>query len=71
MEPYRSCFPHADLLLPNTNRLATRVLSLPTGTAIGLDEITKICRIIRLAISHAEEIKERLTLSIQERHAPC
>jgi len=71
MEPYRSCFPHADLLLHNTNRLATRVLSLPTGTAIGLDEITKICQIIRLAISHAEEIKERFTLSIQERHVPC
>ena len=71
MEPYRSCFPHADLLLHNTNRLATRVLSLPTGTAIGLDEIPKIGRIIRLAISHAEEIKERLTLSIQERYVPC
>jgi dTDP-4-amino-4,6-dideoxygalactose transaminase len=60
MEPYRSYFPHAGLLLPNTERLAARVLSLPTGTAVGLDEICKICQIIRLAVVHGHEIRERL-----------
>ena len=35
MEPYRSYFPHAGLLLPETERLTQRVMSLPTGTAVG------------------------------------
>ena len=34
MEPYRSYFPHAGLLLPNTERVASGVLCLPTGTAV-------------------------------------
>lgn len=52
MEPYRSYFPHASLLLPETERLAQRVLVLPTGTAVTPDEISTICHIIRLVISH-------------------
>jgi dTDP-4-amino-4,6-dideoxygalactose transaminase len=49
MEPYRSYFPHAGLLLPETEKLAQKVLILPTGTAISEDDINKICQIIRLA----------------------
>lgn len=60
MEPYRSYFPHAGLLLPKTERLVTQVLSLPTGTAIGPDDIYKICQIIRLIVDNGCEIKERL-----------
>jgi dTDP-4-amino-4,6-dideoxygalactose transaminase len=60
MEPYRSYFPHAGLLLPNTDRLAQRVISLPTGTAVGKEEIAVVCQIIRLAISHGAELQERL-----------
>lgn len=60
MEPYRSYFPHAGLLLPNTERLLSRVLCLPTGTAIGVEEISKICQIIRFAVAHGTEIRERL-----------
>ena len=37
MEPYRSYFPHARLLLPETERLVERVLQLPTGTSIAGD----------------------------------
>jgi dTDP-4-amino-4,6-dideoxygalactose transaminase len=59
MEPYRSYFPHASLLLPETERLVTRVLSLPTGTAVGADEITRICQIIRWVIAHGPEVRER------------
>jgi len=65
MEPYRSFFPHAGLLLPHTERLVTRVLSLPTGTAIGPDDIREICQIIRLAFMQGYEVRERLL-----RHAP-
>src|SRR5215207_3041122 len=63
MEPYRSYFPHADLLLPNTERLVAQVLSLPTGTTVGPDKIRKICQIIRLAVAHGHEIRERLRQS--------
>lgn len=57
MEPYRSYFPHARLLLPNTEQLSDRVLTLPTGTAVGPAEIATICGIIRLAVARADEIK--------------
>jgi len=58
MEPYRSYFPHAGLVLPETESLTQRVLSLPTGTAVGAAEIGRICRIIRLALEHGQEIHE-------------
>lgn len=60
MEPYRSYFRHAGLLLPETERLARRVLSLPTGTAVGAAEIGKICQIVRLVVAHGPEVRERL-----------
>jgi dTDP-4-amino-4,6-dideoxygalactose transaminase len=60
MEPYRSNFPHAGLLLPETEKLTQRVLSLPTGTAVGPDEIGKICQLIHLVVEHGDEVKERL-----------
>lgn len=60
MEPYRSHFPHAGLLLPVTERVSQRVLSLPTGTAVSRDDIREICAIIRTAVNHADEIASRL-----------
>jgi dTDP-4-amino-4,6-dideoxygalactose transaminase len=62
MEPYRSYFPHAGLLLPETDRLTNRVMSLPTGTAVGLDEIAGICQILRLAVEHGADVAARLLL---------
>ena len=61
MEPYRSYFPHAGLLLPETKRLTQRVMSLPTGTAVSPIEIAAVCNIIRLAVTHSHELKRRLT----------
>lgn len=58
MEPYRSYFPNAGLLLPETERLAKRVLSLPTGTAVSREDVRVICRIIRLEVSHNTEKEE-------------
>ena len=60
MEPYRSYFPHAGLLLPETERLVNRVLSLPTGTAVSRNEIAKICQIVRLGVKHGDELRARL-----------
>jgi dTDP-4-amino-4,6-dideoxygalactose transaminase len=61
MEPYRSYFPRAGVLLPNTEKLVRRVLSLPTGTALGLKEITMICEIIKFVVTHGQEISEMLS----------
>ncbi len=60
MEPYRSYFPHAGLLLPETEKLTDRVLILPTGTAISPEDIKGICQIIRLSVDHSEQIKSIL-----------
>ena len=66
MEPYRSYFPHAGLLLPETERLTQRVMSLPTGTAVGPEEIDTVCAIVRLAIANGAELSRRLS-TMQER----
>ena len=60
MEPYRSYFPNAGLVLPETEKLTQRALQLPTGTALSEMEIEKICKIIRFVIANASEIQERL-----------
>lgn len=60
MEPYRSYFPHAGLLLPETERLAAAVLSLPTGTSVGPEAVDTICQIVRVAMEHGPELTERL-----------
>ena len=62
MEPYRSYFPHAGLLLPNTERLVTRVTSLPTGTAVGENEISQICQILRLIVENGTEVWQRMSI---------
>jgi dTDP-4-amino-4,6-dideoxygalactose transaminase len=58
MEPYRSFFPHAGLLLPETERVAAKVVVLPTGNTIGAEEIAGICRIIRLAASNGRALRD-------------
>jgi dTDP-4-amino-4,6-dideoxygalactose transaminase len=60
MEPYRSYFPNADVLLPHTRRVSERVLSLPTGTAVNQETIDRVCAIIRFAVAHGREIAARL-----------
>jgi len=60
MEPYRSFFPNAGLLLPETEKLCSRVLCLPTGTAVHLQDIERICQIIRLAVDESQAIQQRL-----------
>ena len=60
MEPYRSYFPHAWRLLPETEALVKRVMSLPTGTAVDADQIERICHIIRLVAENGQEINDRL-----------
>jgi dTDP-4-amino-4,6-dideoxygalactose transaminase len=60
MEPYRSFFPHAGLLLPATESLARRILLLPTGTAVTVDDAESVCGIIRLAVENADAVRSGL-----------
>ena len=58
MEPYRSLFPDAYLSLPQTEKIAERIMILPTGTAVGEPEIEIICDILRTAIANADGIRK-------------
>lgn len=69
MEPYRSYFPHAGLLLPQTERLTQRVFQLPTGTSVGEDEIRTIGGILRRASASADQVRRALSPTQSRRHA--
>jgi dTDP-4-amino-4,6-dideoxygalactose transaminase len=60
MEPYRSYFPHAGLLLTHTERLSERTMVLPTGTAVDADTIARICELIQYIVEHSDWIQNRL-----------
>lgn len=61
MEPYRSYYPHAGLMLPVTAELVERVLILPTGTEVGELEIDQVCGILRLVLLNAAEVRHRMS----------
>lgn len=60
MEPYRSYFPHAHLLLPETEALVQQTLLLPNGTTISPTDIQVICQLIRFIFENAAEISTLL-----------
>jgi dTDP-4-amino-4,6-dideoxygalactose transaminase len=68
MEPYRSDDPQTGLRLPHTERLAARVLCLPTGSAVSSGEICAICDVIKFIMKHATALKERFLIEPIFRH---
>lgn len=60
MEPYRTYYPDAGTSLPETERLSERILSLPNGTIIGPNDISRICQVIRFVTANGGEIARRL-----------
>jgi dTDP-4-amino-4,6-dideoxygalactose transaminase len=56
MKPYNS----TGLVLVETEKLSERVLSLPTGTSVTPVDISVICGIIRLVVTHGREVSEQL-----------
>jgi dTDP-4-amino-4,6-dideoxygalactose transaminase len=60
MEPYRSLFPHAGLMLPATAAVADRVVVLPTGTAVTETDVRDVCDVIARAMAHAPQVHDRL-----------
>lgn len=61
LEPYRSYFPNAGLLLPWTERLARRTLVLPTGTVVDPGLVKRICGLLRYLVENGEAINRRLS----------
>jgi len=47
MKPYRELYPHAGLVLPNTKRVADRVIVLPTGTGLTVEMVKTVTQVIR------------------------
>ncbi|HEX7624669.1 MAG TPA: aminotransferase class I/II-fold pyridoxal phosphate-dependent enzyme [Anaeromyxobacteraceae bacterium] len=60
MEPYRSLYPNAGLLLPVTEGLVKRTLTLPTGTCVSLEDVDGVCALIALAVREAPALRQRL-----------
>ena len=52
MEPYRSLFPHAGLVLPATEAVANRVVVLPTGQTMDTDMVQTVAQVIRTVVQH-------------------
>ena len=46
MEPYRSYFPHADLLLPVTEKVAKKILTLPMHPNLSDLDVNRVIKII-------------------------
>jgi dTDP-4-amino-4,6-dideoxygalactose transaminase len=60
MAPYGTLYPNAHLLLPQTERVAERVMTLPTGQVITPEIIRIVCDIIHTALGNASVIRKRL-----------
>jgi dTDP-4-amino-4,6-dideoxygalactose transaminase len=67
MEPYRSFFPHASLLLAETERLARKIVVLPTGTAINEADVAAVCQVIRLITGNGKIV----AAALQQRTQPA
>ncbi|NOU00626.1 MAG: aminotransferase class I/II-fold pyridoxal phosphate-dependent enzyme [Gallionella sp.] len=52
MRPYRDWYPHAGLLLPNTQRVANSVIVLPTGTTMTGEMVNVVASVIRVLIKN-------------------
>jgi dTDP-4-amino-4,6-dideoxygalactose transaminase len=51
MKPYRDLFPHAGLVLANTDTVSDRVIVLPTGTTLCTSDIELVAAIIRHVVA--------------------
>jgi dTDP-4-amino-4,6-dideoxygalactose transaminase len=64
MEPYRSLYPNAGLLLPQTEALSQRVLCLPTGMNVSSDDVEQIAHLVVFALEHGAEIERLMKTSL-------
>lgn len=62
MEPYRTLYPRAAARLPHTDAVADRLLVLPTGTGVSLDDIERVCALIELMVRGGAQLRQRLAM---------
>ncbi len=55
MQPYHELYPHAGLMLPNTQQVADRVVVLPTGTAMDVDMVQTVTAVIEVFLEEKKE----------------
>jgi dTDP-4-amino-4,6-dideoxygalactose transaminase len=60
LKQYRSRFPEVGKRLPVTERIVSRLLSLPTGEVVRPEDIGQICELVRFIHARADEIHARL-----------
>jgi dTDP-4-amino-4,6-dideoxygalactose transaminase len=65
MEPYRSLYPDAVERLPQTDRLASRVLTLPTGTSVDPDTAARVGDLVRRAMLEGERLRDALAGAVR------
>ena len=61
MEPYKSFYPNAHLLLPNTEKMAAQIMVLPTGQSVTVEDVEKVCAILRSALSQSAAVRMALS----------
>ena len=59
MEPYRTLYPGLENL-GRTEAVAERLLVLPTGTGVDVDEIERLCGLVALIVRGGPALRERL-----------
>lgn len=62
MQPYAGLFPQAGLTLPVTEKIARRVLVLPTGLSITEESVARLTSRIASILRQAEEVRKALAL---------
>jgi dTDP-4-amino-4,6-dideoxygalactose transaminase len=60
MEPYRSLYPNAALLLAETERVSSRIVVLPTGQALTVEAVGAVCEIVMSALRQHEAVRRAL-----------
>ena len=50
MKLYRELYPHAGLMLTNTEQVADGIVVMPTGTVLGCNDVATICKLIRVLL---------------------
>jgi len=63
LQPYRSLYPYSVYRLPRTERLAQRVLVLPTGAAIQEEDIEAISSVIHVVLNNPKRCLDMLRRS--------
>jgi dTDP-4-amino-4,6-dideoxygalactose transaminase len=60
MEPYRTLYPDDSKRLQHTDAIASRLLVLPTGTAMDLEGIERLCGILGLMVAKGPALRRAL-----------